>query len=235
MKIKLKSLFFYIFLNIITLHIINGQEEMELKLDFVVKFNKDPLKKHKWYISDTKDSLQISVLKFYLTNFELKYKTKSIPLVGQNYLIDCFNKKEVKLKIPKIDLKNDVYLICDLGVDEKLNTSGANSKDLDPVNGMFWSWQSGYINFKIEGISPSCNTRKNRFIFHIGGYKSPFETIQKLSFKLKNINDNHLLIDLELSNFFDLLDLNNENQITTTGENASRISDQLKLIFNASK
>jgi len=102
-----------------------------------------------------------------------------------------------------------------------MNTSGALSGVLDPSNGMFWSWQSGYINFKIEGISPSCDTRKNKFQFHIGGYQEPHTTLRRLSFRLDNQTTQ---IDLNLDVFFDTILLALENQVMIPGERANELA-----------
>jgi hypothetical protein len=73
--------------------------------------------------------------------------------------------------------------------------------DLDPIKGMYWAWQSGYINMKIEGKSSSCRTRKNEFQFHIGGYLSPYYAMRKVALtydkKATEIN-----IGIDLYNFF---------------------------------
>jgi hypothetical protein len=151
--------------------------------------------------------------------------------IEKNLLIDGFKKKVFKLNflVDKIT-KND-RLICDLGVNEAHNTSGANAGDLDPVNGMFWSWQSGYINFKIEGVSPSCDTRKNKFQFHIGGYKTPYHTVRELDIKLKALKDQATVVYIEVSNFFDTIELSHENQVIIPGTKASQIADQLPKLF----
>ena len=156
-----------------------------------------------------------------------------LPIEEKNLLIDGFliNKIKLNFKVPKNT--KDLLLACDLGVDKKYNMSGANSGDLDPVNGMFWSWQSGYINFKIEGVSPSCNTRKNKFQFHIGGYQTPHQTKRQLSFKLENWDIYNLVISIELSKFFDDLELGTINQLTTTGAKASQMANQFQKIFSS--
>ncbi len=156
-----------------------------------------------------------------------------LPIEEKNLLIDGFliNKIKLNFKVPKNT--KDLILACDLGVDKKYNMSGANSGDLDPVNGMFWSWQSGYINFKIEGVSPSCNTRKNKFQFHIGGYQTPHQTKRQLSFKLENWDIYNLVILIELSKFFDDLELGTINQLTTTGAKASQMANQFQKIFSS--
>ena len=179
------------------------------------------------------DSLQLTKLKFYLTNFRLLATVPILPNEDKNLLIDGFHKNKFKLNFTVPKNTKDLLLVCDLGVDKKHNTSGANSGDLDPGNGMFWSWQSGYINFKIEGVSPSCNTRKNKFQFHIGGYQTPHQTKRQLSFKLENWDKYNLVISIELSKFFDDLELGTINQLTTTGAKASQMANQFQKIFSS--
>jgi hypothetical protein len=36
---------------------------------------------------------------------------------------------------------------------------------------MFWTWNTGYIFAKLQGISPNANAPGHRFSYHIGGYK----------------------------------------------------------------
>ena len=220
-----------IILNLIFITSVSSQEKKDFELVFVSNFNQNPIEKNKWYISKNNDSIQLSTIKFYLTNFRIKNKNSSILLENQYHLVDALNDENLNLYIPNIHFNNDAYLVFDLGVDEKLNTSGANSGDLDPINGMFWSWQSGYINFKIEGTSPSCNTRKNKFQFHIGGYQIPYETLRTISFKLDS-NKNKLVVNLEFSNFFNKINLKTENHIMTPGKDANTLMNQLVNIFN---
>jgi hypothetical protein len=200
------------------------QETVELEIELVATFNGMPLKKNKWYVTKKSDSIQLTSLKFYLTNFKLSTPTLVASESEMNLLIDGFKKKVFKLNflVDKIT-KND-RLICDLGVNQAHNTSGANAGDLDPVNGMFWSWQSGYINFKIEGVSPSCMTRKNKFQFHIGGYQNPHNTLRNFTI---NLNKQNLELNLNLEKFFEFTKLSNENQVLIPGSNA----DQLATVF----
>lgn len=200
----------------------------------IANYDGQPIEKNKWYHSKRNDSVRLTKVKFYLTNFRLLSTTGPLlPIEEKNLLIDGFliNKIKLNFKVPKNT--KDLILACDLGVDKKYNMSGANSGDLDPVNGMFWSWQSGYINFKIEGVSPSCNTRKNKFQFHIGGYQTPHQTKRQLSFKLENWDIYNLVISIELSKFFDDLELGTINQLTTTGAKASQMANQFQKIFSS--
>ncbi|MFT4599180.1 MAG: hypothetical protein ACI9WM_001432, partial [Arenicella sp.] len=49
------------------------------------------------------------------------------------------------------------------------------SEDLDPIHGMYWTWQSGYINTKIEG-----SRGDEKFTYHLGGYSFPYNASQEV-------------------------------------------------------
>ncbi|TXF87667.1 hypothetical protein FUA23_17810 [Neolewinella aurantiaca] len=69
-----------------------------------------------------------------------------------------------------------------LGVDSTGVQEGAAGGSLDPAtSGMFWSWNAGYVAFKIEGQSAASaggasgntieNTNDKGIVFHLGGWK----------------------------------------------------------------
>jgi hypothetical protein len=68
-----------------------------------------------------------------------------------------------------------------IGVDSTRNVSGAQSGSLDPTNGMFWSWNTGYIFLKLEGKSNQSGASDSSLVFHIGGFKDPNNTIRSVS------------------------------------------------------
>jgi hypothetical protein len=53
------------------------------------------------------------------------------------------------LEIPD-DIEFDAIQF-NLGLDSLTNVSGALGGDLDPTKGMYWTWQNGYVNFKLQG------------------------------------------------------------------------------------
>ena len=69
-----------------------------------------------------------------------------------------------------------------LGVDSARNNSGAQTGALDPMNDMFWTWNSGYVMFKLEGRSPSSSADRNRVEHHVGGYRPGQNVATPLSF-----------------------------------------------------
>ena len=75
-----------------------------------------------------------------------------------------------------------------LGTDSSSNVSGILEGALDPINGMYWAWNSGYINLKTEGIYRDSTGKEFPFEFHIGGYLAPNETVRSLSFSIDSEN-----------------------------------------------
>lgn len=55
---------------------------------------------------------------------------------------------------------------------------------LDPVKGMFWAWNTGYIFLKLEGKSTYSKSPSNIFEYHIGGFKQPNNCIRQVTLDL---------------------------------------------------
>ena len=160
---KYKMFYFCLITTLFSFQLVFSQNKSEnLIVNIIPRFNGEPLTKNTWYVTHSKDSIQISKLKFYTTNFIFTKKKSHVKTTKKQHLVDVFKKESLVITLSNTIYSDIDVLKFNIGVDETLNTSGANSGDLDPINGMFWSWQSGYINFKIEGKSPSCQTRKNK-------------------------------------------------------------------------
>jgi hypothetical protein len=128
--------------------------------------------------TQAKDSFRIETFRFYITRIEF-YNNKKLVWKEKNsfHLIDAAKKtsQTINLKTPA-NLNYD-FIQFNLGVDSVTNVSGALGGDLDPTKGMYWTWQNGYINFKIEGKR---NTEKENLKIHLGGYKNNFNEFKKI-------------------------------------------------------
>ena len=93
---------------------------------------------------------------------------------------------EIILKaIPPGNYKSISFLI---GVDSLHNCTGLQEGDLDPIKGMFWAWNTGYIFLKLEGHSDLSKSEAGVLEYHIGGYKSPANAIRRVTLKLDDMN-----------------------------------------------
>jgi hypothetical protein len=135
------------------------------------------------YTNSTGESFQPTRLKYYISNLELlsntsKFKQRSSRSI---HLIDASNQENIFLE-PYNAIYNHISFT--IGVDSALNCSGAQSGPLDPVNGMFWTWNTGYIYFKLEGYSAASTNDLQKIEYHIGGYTGAFKANRKVTLTL---------------------------------------------------
>ena len=137
--------------------------------------------------------INISKLKFYVSHLSFYNNEK---LVWQDnfaaHLMDAANDMSIKLTIKnKIDFNAIKF---GLGIDSVTNVSGALDGDLDPLKGMYWTWQSGYVNFKLEGTMPDKNWANQKFEYHLGGYSGENNSYNSIVLKTENSD----LINIQL-------------------------------------
>ena len=173
-------------------------------------------------------------MKFYFSSIKIQFDDKSEFIHKTSYhLVDT--EKEASLTIPLCT--NTAKLISkitfNIGVDSVASTSGALAGDLDAINGMYWAWQSGFINMKIEGHSNSCKTRKNAFQFHIGGYVDPNYTLREIVVPVSKVQiyTTAIPIQVDLAKLFDAIQLSKINAIMIPGKEAMQLADLATKIF----
>lgn len=169
------------------------------------------------------ESIQFTSLRFYLSQVALLQGEVIVWQETDSYhLIDLSDSNSLKLAL---DLPPGlVYdsLSVQLGIDSLTHELGVFGGELDPVKGMYWTWQSGYINVKLEGSSPLCPTRKNQFTYHLGGYQAPFATAQRICLSVAPNQAIGIVVDLEP--FFQALDLTTQHTLMSPGPKAVDLS-----------
>lgn len=178
------------------------------------------------------DSLHITTLRFYLSNIRLCKGQNVVWAEPKSYhLIDAEvpNSTHFPLIVPK-NLDFDA-LKCDLGIDSLTNTEGAKDGDLDPMKGMYWAWQSGYINFKLEGDSRLCPTRKNKFQFHIGGFLGTEYALQTLDFQVVKTKSNDFNVQFDVQQLLSTIDLKTQHTFMGPSEEAVQMARKIAAIF----
>ncbi len=159
------------------------------------------------------DSLAFHALRMYLSNVVF-YKNGMAVFTEKDshHLLDIEEPGTLDLQfsIPANLIYDEIAF--DVGIDSLTHALGAMGGDLDPTKGMFWGWQGGYINIKIEGFYSKCITRKHEFQFHLGGYLPPFPTLQSVRLAVP-LNSKTPLIMLELSPFLAQIDWSHDPNI----------------------
>ncbi len=225
------KIFFYILIGCLFFQSALAQEKKDsLVLRLNLKFKDETLVQNKKYISESKDTLEIDVFKFYISNIKFQYSEATTFSESNSYhLIDIENPNSLRIPIAKTSDKAISKVTFSIGIDSLASVSGAMSGDLDATKGMYWAWQSGFINMKIEGKSSSCKTRKNAFQFHIGGYIKPNYAIRTI--ELKPINSN-LEINVDVAELFKYIKLSENNSIMIPGSKAMELADKTTKMFS---
>jgi len=129
------------------------------------------------YTNSSNQVYKVTKLKYFVSNFKFNNIDGSVYTVPQDssyFLIDesDVNRRLAKLKIPEGEYTSVTFT---LGVDSLRNTMDISKRtgDLD-VTGvatdMYWSWNSGYIFFKLDGTSTAVTTMGGVFQYHTGGF-----------------------------------------------------------------
>lgn len=147
------------------------------------------------YSNAVGETFTITKLKYFISNISLTRTDGTVYTVPQNdsyFLVDEADEAshDALLQVPEGEYKSIDFLI---GVDSLRSTLDISQRtgDLD-VTGvaadMYWSWNSGYIFFKMEGTSSVATAPGNEFLYHIGGfggYSAPtINNIKKISIDL---------------------------------------------------
>lgn len=130
------------------------------------------MKESSYHLSDN-DSCLVDLLKGYISNVQFVQHGKIITEPHSFHLIDFLDSAPVVFNIPAMNYDSIYFTI---GIDSAVQVKGVMDGALDPSNGMYWTWQSGYIHLKLEGTSNLCTTRNHQFQYHIGGYRYPDNT-----------------------------------------------------------
>ena len=100
------------------------------------------------------------------------------------------------------------------GVDSVSQVLSSYQGVFDPLEGMYWTWQNGYIAVKMEG-----NYMGEDFVYHLGGFREPFVCYHTLEVA------EHSLLTIDLDAFFESLPHNVSKQIMSPGSEAKSVFD----------
>ncbi len=184
--------------------------------------------------TNTTSDITIEVLKFYISKIQFLRNSKVV-LEEKNsfHLVDASSQKTMQISIKNEQNIEFDELKFDVGTDSITNVSGALGGDLDPTKGMYWTWQSGYINFKLEGKSSLSHTKNQNFQFHIGGYQHPYASVQTLRFPVSSAGRYTLKIDVE--QILEKIDLSKIHQIMSPGAETVLVSNYIAKAFTVTE
>ncbi len=127
------------------------------------------------YTNAAGENFTVSLFKYFVSNFKLTKADGSVYTIPQDscyFLVDESMAASLKpvLTIPEGEYTKLSFV---LGVDSLRNTMDVSKRtgNLDVTGtaaGMYWSWNSGYIFYKMEGTSQASTQADKSFKYHIG-------------------------------------------------------------------
>lgn len=206
---------------------ISAQNEKAIQVSFLPLFDGSTiLLDNAFYKLDSGDSVQFQTVKFYVSDIQL---LKGEMLVWKEpvsfHLVDIENPKSCLISL-NVNTNLDFNQIrFRLGIDSMTNSSGAMAGDLDPTKGMYWTWDNGYINAKIEGKSNRCPTRNHEFQLHVGGFRKAVNTDRNVTLSLADSAKIRILLDLKP--VLNSIDLAKTHHIMSAGKWGVLLADAL--------
>lgn len=158
-----------------------ASQQLTLQLKAVA--NNQPLQWNTDYINPYNETYSVRQFRFYLQHISLVRPDGSIEEGLQSDSCFLVNFADTPSTIIKLRFIPGTYtgIRLTIGVDSALNNSGAQTGSLDPLNGMFWTWNTGYIMAKLEGHSPQATTPNQVFEYHIGGFEGSDKVMQQVT------------------------------------------------------
>jgi hypothetical protein len=181
------------------------------------------------YENNFGEKYRVSKLKYYVSNICLLTKG-ALEIDKAVYLIDAAKENIIAKK----DSRKIVGISFLVGIDSALHCSGAQSGALDPLNDMFWTWNNGYVNFKLEGKSASSSADNNRIEQHIGGYKGEYKTMRKVFLPIDEkyfLKNNAITIQMNLNEYWNGIKIAETPVIATAGALAKKVADNFTKMF----
>ena len=187
------------------------------------------------YSTNGGDTITIEKFKYYVGNLKFTYKSgRQFAFPDVYFLIDSEQPTSLKVNLAKLPEGEVTKIQFGVGVDSLSNDKGLISGALDPMNGMYWSWNSGFINFKLEGRCLSCSST-NEYAYHIGGFITPNETYQTVSLPISHKIEGPkslLKLNVDLSAFLGDLNIDKLPRVMSPSVKAKQLAQSFPKMFN---
>jgi methanobactin biosynthesis MbnP-like protein len=217
-----------------------------VKISFVNTVKGDQLQLNiATYKNPFSEQYTVSKFKYYISHVALTAPDKIYSEKESYHLVDEANPLSLSFYLVT---EEGAYhsILFTLGVDSLRNVSGAQTGALDPLNDMFWTWNSGYVMAKMEGSSPQSKIVNNKFEYHIGGFSGADNVLKNIKLDLpsstlldiKEGKTCEITIEADLDKWWQQpndLRIANNSICTTPGPLAKKIADNYAKMFTVKK
>ncbi|TNE81377.1 MAG: hypothetical protein EP332_04455 [Bacteroidetes bacterium] len=186
--------------------------ELEVKVNFQANGNAVNWESME-YVTPAGDSVQLDLIRHYLSNFEFHSPETGWEKVEKYALVEYDIASSQTLNFKDLPFGQYDSVRFYMGLDSAINHNIDHFNTLDPAYNMLWTWNTGYIFIKYEGKFKNSNDVVVPFGYHIGAdnylmsYSLPISTTKaltvsntkatiNLNFELMELFDNPNLIKL---------------------------------------
>ena len=144
-----------------------------------------------WQKSDSNVSIRIDKLRWYV----------SLPPAGKKgskaWLLDLADSASLDQQMSR-PVNNKISLL--FGIDSAIQVGGVGTGALDPLRGMYWTWQTGYVQWKMEGAI-RVDGVESPLELHLGGFDGATKSQSMLSDYLIYPTTNSVIAQWDISPF----------------------------------
>jgi hypothetical protein len=97
------------------------------------------------------------------------------------------------------------------------------------MQGMYWTWQSGYIHWKLEAEAKIGGNRE-AITWHVGGYRQPFNTLRRVSLPVVS-GRTHMKIGIDVFSLLAAKQTDIDYTIMSPSKHAMHLADQFQNAF----
>src|SRR5690606_6396244 len=158
---------------------VNSNEVGSIRIEFDNRAGEADLAFNTDYTNSSGETFNVTKLNYYISNIRLT-KTDGtefvVPRDSSYFLVMEADEESQLVTLNQVPAGDYNAITCTIGGDSLRSTMDISKRTgaLDPAQGdegMYWTWNSGYIFFKIEGTSSAAPVeQENKFYYHIGGY-----------------------------------------------------------------
>lgn len=120
----------------------------------------------------------IKKLKYYISNIQFMKIDGSVTTLqedGSYFLVDESNSASMILSLPQVEIGKYLAIRLMIGVDSAKSMAPLEKRrgvlDMSGLGqDMYWTWNQGYIFFKMEGIYTDFSGKNDDYTYHIGGF-----------------------------------------------------------------
>ena len=144
-----------------------------------------------WQKSDSNVSVRIDKLRWYVC----------LPPAGKKgskaWLLDLADSASLDQQMSR-PVNNRISLL--FGIDSAIQVAGVGTGALDPLRGMYWTWQTGYVQWKMEGAI-RVDGLESPLELHLGGFDGATKSQSMLSDYLIYPTTNSVIAQWNISPF----------------------------------